>query len=333
MSYAVEHQRLPWSNSGDEQLLWRACVISMLLLLALLSVLVGTYVVPEKDRAELEAIPPQLARLVKKTPPVKPVAAPAPKPVEKKSVPPTEQIKKSTPKALPKVKKVEAPKPVVKKSVREKPKKLNQTNKSTKQEIAKAKEVARSSGVLALQSQMSALTSVVSTSDFAGKQSSQSTSVTGVTKVSAVPANATKAMADVDIGSQKQVVTENTSLNDAESLRLKEREEERALALAEKNRGLTRYEEEIDLVVEGLRSTYRLLYSRAQRKDPFLEGSLVLSITIASEGHVSDVQVVSNSLSDDSFVSKLVARMKLTHFGESKAPAIQKTLTFDFIPS
>lgn len=320
----VDHQRLPWSNKGSEQALWRACVVIMLLLLASVSVLVTSYVVPEKNRAELEALPPQLARLVKKTAPVKP--APTPKAITK------EAVKKPKPVVKPKALKT-PPKTKPKSSVKAKPKKLTQTKKSTKQQISKAREVARSSGVLALQSQMSALSTAVSTAGFASSNDSKNVKAKGAASVSTANAESLNAMASNQADNNKTLGLVDTTLARNSVVQLEERDEERALAIAEQNRGLTRNEDEVDLVVEGLRSTYRLLYKRALRDDPFLEGTLILTITIGAQGEVSSVDIVSNTLSDKTLLSKLIARMKLTNFGESKAKDFQKTLTFDFIPS
>ena len=53
------------------------------------------------------------------------------------------------------------------------------------------------------------------------------------------------------------------------------------------------------------------LYTRAQRDNPGLQGKLVLEITIAPSGEVTNVRVVSSELGDPELERKIVARAEL----------------------
>jgi len=74
---------LPWSDSGDGRR-FRAFLWVLLLIVLVTSIAVPLINLPEKDRSELEKIPPQLAKMIerKKKEVVKP-PKPGPKPEPK----------------------------------------------------------------------------------------------------------------------------------------------------------------------------------------------------------------------------------------------------------
>ncbi|SOB75014.1 hypothetical protein SAMN04488490_0569 [Marinobacter sp. LV10R510-11A] len=128
---------LPWSQERGE----RKRLLAVALVVAPLFVIFAEYVnwvqLPEQDRQEREALPPQLAKLVveKKEPP-KPVeqAKPEPKP-EPKPQPP-----------------VLKPKPEAKKKPKPKP-----------EAVAKARKKAKNTGILAMGNELSKLSALANT--------------------------------------------------------------------------------------------------------------------------------------------------------------------------
>ena len=65
-----------------------------------------------------------------------------------------------------------------------------------------------------------------------------------------------------------------------------------------------RTREEIELVFDRNRSAIYALYSRALRDNPALQGKVVLEVTIAPSGDVTDVRLVSSELGDPGTVDK-----------------------------
>ena len=75
------------------------------------------------------------------------------------------------------------------------------------------------------------------------------------------------------------------------------------------------------------------LYNRALRKDPSLEGKLVLRLTISPNGQVTMCEVVSSELGDPELERKLVQRVKLFRFESRDVEAITTTKPIDFFPA
>ncbi len=59
-----------------------------------------------------------------------------------------------------------------------------------------------------------------------------------------------------------------------------------------------RTREEIELVFDRNKSAIYAIYSRALRDNPALQGKVVLEVTIAPSGEVTDCRIVSSELGD-----------------------------------
>jgi protein TonB len=95
----------------------------------------------------------------------------------------------------------------------------------------------------------------------------------------------------------------------------------------------SRSREEIELVFDKNKGAIFALYNRALRKDPFLEGKLVLRLTIDPSGLVSFCEIVSSELNDAELERKLVQRVKLFRFDARDVEAITTTKPIDFFPA
>lgn len=331
MSSLLAHQNLPWTNVRSEQSLFRAALALVLVLFVSFALFVSFYDVPEPDRESLEALPPQLAKILKeskaKKEELKKPEKPKETPLEKKP-----KVEPPKPKVPPTV--APKPKPAPKESVR-KQKELKETQKSTAKQIEQARAVAKQSGILAMQSEMQALSSSVSSSAFASETSSkrQASASSQAAKVATVNESALAVSSSGKAAATQTAGSEGIALDSKGAETLEVTQDEVALAKAEREASDTRKQEDIQIVVEGLRSTFNLLYNRALRDDPFLEGKLVLSVRIEANGSVSNVDVVENTLDNEPFVNKLITRMKLTNFGASGTKATTQILPFEFTPS
>jgi TonB family protein len=95
----------------------------------------------------------------------------------------------------------------------------------------------------------------------------------------------------------------------------------------------SRSREEIELVFDKNKGAIFALYNRALRRDPSLEGKLVLRLTIAPNGAVTLCEIVSSDLGDLELEEKLVRRVKLFRFEARDVEAITTTKPIDFFPA
>ena len=98
------------------------------------------------------------------------------------------------------------------------------------------------------------------------------------------------------------------------------------------NRG-SRSREEIELVFDKNKGAIFALYNRALRRDPTLEGKLVLRLTIAPSGEVTACEVVSSELGDPELERKLVQRVMLFRFDARDVEPVTTTKPIDFFPA
>lgn len=95
----------------------------------------------------------------------------------------------------------------------------------------------------------------------------------------------------------------------------------------------SRSREEIETVFDRNKGALYALYTRAQRDNPELQGKLVLEITIAPSGEVTNVRVVSSDLGDAELERKIVARVKLFRFEAKDVETITASKPIDFFPA
>jgi TonB family protein len=94
-----------------------------------------------------------------------------------------------------------------------------------------------------------------------------------------------------------------------------------------------RTREEIELVFDKNKSAIYSLYSRALRENPALQGKVVLEVTIAPSGQVTDARIVSSELGDPELERKLVARVKMFQFEDRDVAVMTTTKPIEFFPA
>jgi TonB family protein len=94
-----------------------------------------------------------------------------------------------------------------------------------------------------------------------------------------------------------------------------------------------RTREEIELVFDKNKSAIYSLYSRALRENPALQGKVVLEVTIAPTGEVTECRVISSELGDPELERKLVARVKMFKFEDRDVAVMTTTKPIDFFPA
>ena len=95
----------------------------------------------------------------------------------------------------------------------------------------------------------------------------------------------------------------------------------------------SRSREEIELVFDRNKGAIFALYNRALRRDPTLEGKLVLRLTIAPSGEVTFVEIVSSELGDPDLEQRLLQRVRLFRFEQRDVEPITTTKPIDFFPA
>jgi len=91
--------------------------------------------------------------------------------------------------------------------------------------------------------------------------------------------------------------------------------------------------EEIKLVFERHKGAIYAIYNRALREDPTLQGKVVVELKIAPGGNVLDCRVVSSELHSPELESKLLARIRQFDFGAKEVDQMVVTWPVDFLPS
>jgi len=98
--------------------------------------------------------------------------------------------------------------------------------------------------------------------------------------------------------------------------------------------GPSRTDEEIQIVFDRYKAALYRIYNRELRKNPTLQGKMVLRLTIEPDGSVSLCKVESTDLDSKSLSSKIVERVKTFKFGAKEGvPPVTILYPIDFLPS
>jgi protein TonB len=95
----------------------------------------------------------------------------------------------------------------------------------------------------------------------------------------------------------------------------------------------SRSREEIEIVFDRNKAAIYALYNRALRDNPQLQGKVVVQLTIAPTGEVTDCKILSSELKSDDLERKLVARIKMFRFDDKDVELITTTKPIEFFPA
>jgi len=79
--------------------------------------------------------------------------------------------------------------------------------------------------------------------------------------------------------------------------------------------------DEIQLTFDRNKAAFYSIYQRVLRDNPDVRGKIVVSLTIAPNGSVSDCRMVSSELGDAELEDRIIQRVKLLNFGPKNVPA------------
>lgn len=83
--------------------------------------------------------------------------------------------------------------------------------------------------------------------------------------------------------------------------------------------------------IDRLKTSLFAVFNRALRDNPALQGTVVVKMTVAPDGSVSDCNIVSSELGDPTLEAKILSRVKLFNFGPENVEPWQSTISFNFV--
>jgi TonB family protein len=296
---------LPWTPDEDEQQRLRKTARVLLLVFATLGILIPF--LPESERPPPPALPEEVVRLVLEPPP------PPPPPPEVKKPEPKPETK-------PEVKPAPVPKPVDRK--------------------AEARKKAEKSGLLAMKDQLEDLRQALEPTEMSsapmigkveGASRAERSLVTSRTGVGSGGINTGQLSSGFGSGpgNLKGHATGTAVPSFADRIG-----DDQAQASRSGSGGKgSRSREEIEIVFDRNKSAIYSLYSRALREQPELQGKVVVQLTIAPSGEVTDCRIVSTELNDPELERKLVARIRMFRFEQKDVEAMTTTKPIEFFPA
>ncbi len=323
---AVYSWRLPWEVSTVDKTRFRRILNRVTITCLILTLIMPFLPLPEKEKPVEERQDKRVVKILldKKIPPPPKVV----KKVEPQKL--TKPVKTVKPKAIKKTqpKKVEkiANKPVPQKKVAAAPPKKS------------AKEVAQGSGLLAFQSELADISKNANSKTLGEKSLSNSGGSAARVERSLVTKNTGKGSGGINTAALSRDVS-GTGLGGRSASRVSG---PAGMGAGEDGSGTgsddgigrsaQRDLEKIQITFDRNKSAIFSMYNRALRSTPDLQGKVVLKITIAPSGKVTEVYIVSSELADTQLEQKLIQRVKLINFGSEDVPVFTFNYPIDFYP-
>ncbi|HWR14925.1 MAG TPA: AgmX/PglI C-terminal domain-containing protein [Terriglobales bacterium] len=103
---------------------------------------------------------------------------------------------------------------------------------------------------------------------------------------------------------------------------------------ARSGHGLSRTDEEIQIVFDRHKASFYRLYNRELRNNPSLKGQMILRLTIEPDGSVSMCALQSTDMDAPALADKVVDRVKTINFGAKEGvQAVTISYPIDFLPA
>jgi outer membrane biosynthesis protein TonB len=296
---------MPWEEEEEDRRRIRRLVLAAILWAILFGQLVSIYTLPLREPLQVAEVPERLVKLVERQRP-KP---PPPKPPEEKK-PEKEPEKKQKTK--------EKPKP---------------------SETQVARKKAEKTGVLAFKNTFEEIMNDPAAEKLGADARIKDTGkqAVGDARRSLVVAKARQGSGGINTSAiSRNVAGTGTRLSGVQFTRVESsvgdmKEADRPLS---EGPGPSRTDEEIQIVFDRYKATLYRIYNRELRKDPRLQGKMVLRLTIEPDGRVSLCKIESSDLASDLLKKEVVARVKRFNFGpKADVPAITILYPIDFLPA
>jgi TonB family protein len=335
LAYYHRPAMLPWTVSEEEERRFRRILKRVLIACVLFSLIMPWLPVPKVDRSKEEELPPRLAKLLLER------EAPPPAPVVRKPEPEAPAAKPQ-----PEVTKPEPKKPPVTEARKPEP------AKPPGERIEAARRKASGVGLLAMKDELADLRGApvaaqlqkdikpgpgVGSGSGPGVGAGRSA---GLPARSLITANATGGSGGINTSSLSRD-TGGGGLAGRSTTAVQ------GVVGGEGGGGAggggtlrrgasgkaSRSIEDIKLVFDRNKGSIYAIYNRALREDPTLQGKVVVKLTIAPSGQVSDCQLVSSELRAPDLERKLLVRIRQFDFGARAVDTMVVTYPIDFLPS
>lgn len=305
-----------WQPDPGRDKTYRYLMILCLVLALMIGLILSLVNVPERERVRPDDIPERVARFM--------TEQPRPEPVQPEVVEPERR-------PLP----VVEPRPVVE---RERPE--VEEREPLTEEQREAREVAEQSGLLAMGEQLDGLMDTSDVDDLIDTRATARTDDAG--EAAGFGESEVLAASERASASEGAAVAVagggGTRLSRREVAALAYPEGEAEPSDAEQVRRASfeetgRSEEEVSLVFDQNKGSLYSLYNRARRQTPGLEGRLVVEVTIAPSGEVTEVEIVSSELNNPSLEQRIRNRILQFQFEQRQAETITVIYPIEFLPS
>lgn len=320
---------LPWSLVRSDERRFRRILAGVLGTFLVAGAVVPFLPVTVPERGAAPEVAPRFARILmeRRAPP----PAPSPKVEERKPEPAVE-------KPAPEKPEPEKPEPRKVEPKRPEPEVAKRPEPPPKPSAQAAREKARRSGILAFSDQLDDLRQNPATQKLATRELSSAGAAARRTERSMVTSGVARASGGIDTarlsrdtGGAALAARATTKVESKVATAPAPRQA--AVPAGPEARKSARVPEDIQLVFDRNKSAIYSLYNRALRKNPTLQGKIVLRITIAPSGEVTAVDIVSSELGDPDLERKLVLRVKRFDFGARDVGTFTGTYPIDFFPS
>lgn len=300
---------LPWVESENDRRFKRILLVCIIVF-SIIGLIIPYLPTPKPVQKDLKSVSPRLAQLV----------------LEKKKLPPppVPKAQKKTPKPKPKAeKKKPIKKPVKKKALTPKQK--------------SAQKVAASSGLVALSDELNDLRDSFDLAEFEDQPLSKSgkTKTQDFSNQSVISSKALKSSGGIktsrlskSTGGGKLASRSTTKVSSNIATGSAAKKVKRS-----KSGRTIRPEFEIEQVFQKNKGAIYSIYNRALRKDPTLQGKVVIELTIAPNGRVIKARILSSDLHNPKLERKLIARVKLFRFKPGNTEQVTVKYPIDFLPS
>jgi protein TonB len=308
----IAEPNMPWLDDREDRFFRRLSIV-MLLLFVAIGVVLNTVQLPEVIQKNLVDVSPRLAKLILEKQKIKP--PPKPKaPIPEKE----EQAEK----------KKEPPKPDKKKEAKKE----------------SARDVAKKSGLIAMSDELDDLREIFDIGDVAAlpQQTTGNQAVKIVSASALLSSSATQSSGGIQTDTlNRNLKTSELAQRRTTSVQSKIETSDDKLAKAsttQKSQSKDtssgrRSTDEIELVFQKNKGGIFNIYNRALRKNPSLEGKVVVELTIAPGGEVIRVNILSSELNDEKLERKLVLKIKRFKFSKANVAEITVTYPIEFLPS
>lgn len=307
----------PWVDHQEDRRFRRFSII-LVAVFMLAGIGLNLVQLPEVERKALVDISPRLAKLI----------------LDKKKVePPPPKVEKK-----PEVKKKE---PEKKKEVKKKQpeKKKAQPKKKTD------REVAQNAGLLQLKDELDDLRELFDVEEVAAAPQTtagkQEVKVASTSDLLSAGAQQSSGGIKTDTLNRNLKTSELTrrqttkveSKIESDQTRLAKAETSSSSSGSQQGAGKKRTPNEVERIFQKNKGSIFNLYNRALRKNPALAGKVVIELTIAPDGSVSNARILSSELGDEALERKLLLKVKKFRFSNANFAETTVTYPIDFLPS